>query len=82
MQGKSKGKVPEKHMPEKHHFAQGYYYIDMNEIPLAPRYKNEFAIWIVGQTVPLVDGCVGAVYAHDYERWYLMRFAGEKTYWD
>jgi hypothetical protein len=55
-------------------------YIDFEDVP--NHMKAEFNKWMYGQTMPMIEGCKGAIYSWDWERWYELKTKGIPTYFD
>ena len=62
------------------HKEEQFDWVDGNEIP--EMHQPLFWSWMKGQTAPLIQDTPGAVYRHDFERWYRLKFHGEPTYFD
>lgn len=60
--------------------ADQFDYVDSNMIPES--HRPLFNSWMNGQTAPMIEGMIGAVYRHDFERWYEKEFHNVPTYWD
>lgn len=61
------------------HSTDQFDWVDANEIP--EQFRPMFYSWMKGQTGPMIEG-YNAVYRHDFERWYEMKFLNKPTYFD